>query len=83
MYATIESIAKNEEGRVVLLASHAGAIRAFWGKITGTPAEDLAAAYPFASNASYSVFEYCDGVFTPIEYSVDNHLSDIKTVWVR
>ena len=83
MYNAIEKIAKDEEGRVVLIASHAAAIRAFWGKISNIPPENLANELPFPSNASYSIFEYEEGVFKPIEYSVDKHMGDLFTTWSR
>ena len=83
LYSAIEKIAKDEEGKVVLIASHAAAIRAFWGKISNISPEDLAKALPFPSNASYSIFEYEEGKFKPIEYSVDKHMGDLLTTWTR
>ena len=65
----------------VLVVSHAASIRAFWGKISGYAAEDVCAAVPFPTNASYSIFDYDikTGKFTPVSYSVDEHLADLKT----
>ena len=83
MYEEIELIAKKEQGKTVLLASHAAAIRAFFGKIMKINPEDIASTIPFPSNASYSTFEYENGVFTPLEYSVDGHLAELFTTWTR
>ena len=65
----------------LLVVTHAASIRAFWGRISGYAAEDVCAAVPFPSNASYSIVDYdvSRDKFTPIEYSVDGHLSDLKT----
>ncbi|MBR3680807.1 MAG: histidine phosphatase family protein [Clostridia bacterium] len=65
----------------VLVVSHAASIRAFWGKISGYRADEVCAAVPFPSNASYSVVDYDleSEAFTPISYSVDGHLSELKT----
>ena len=74
----IKKIANMHPGKNLLVVSHAAAIRAFWGKILGLEA-DAWASNPFPSNASYSIVSVCDGVITPCEYSVDNHLGDIAT----
>lgn len=65
----------------ILVVSHAASIRAFWGKISGYNPEDVCDAVPFPSNASYSIVDYDVGrdVFTPVAYSVDGHLAELKT----
>ena len=65
----------------ILVVSHAASIRAFWGKISGFRSEDVCSNVPFPTNASYSIFDYDikEGKFTPIAYSVDEHLADLKT----
>ena len=74
IYREIKRIASSERGKTILIGCHAAAIRSFWGKITGTKPADLAAAYPFPTNASISVV-YFDGVeLIPGEYSHDEHL---------
>lgn len=74
IYRELEKIAKAHDGEVVMAVFHAGAMRAFWCKILGIPKDDWASAVPFPTNASYSVVEYENGVFTPIVYSEDSHL---------
>ena len=74
VYKAIEEIAKAHEGQTVLITSHAAALREFWGMILGLKFEEIAPAVPFPANASYSRIKYCDGVFTPIEFSVDDHI---------
>ena len=83
IYKEIESIAEKEQGRVILIGTHAAAIRAFVGKVLNLSALKLSTDLPFPSNASYTVIEYEDGTFILKKYSVDEHLSDIFTTWVR
>lgn len=79
-YREVLGIAKRNVGKTVLIAAHAAVIRAFWGKITKTPPEKLASTYLYPTNASCS-FLYFDGEeLLPIEYSVDEHLSEIGTI---
>jgi broad specificity phosphatase PhoE len=79
--STIAKIALATGGENILVASHGGAIRAFWGKIAGMTDDEVSTSLPFPSNASYSVvdFDTESGIFTPVEFSVDDHLADLKT----
>ena len=72
-YCEVLQIAKENEGKTVLLTSHAAVIRGFWCLISKLEASVWAQTVPFPTNASYSTFTYCDGVFTPIEFSCDSH----------
>ena len=74
IYKAVEEIAKAHEGQTVLITSHAAAIREFWGMILGLEFEQIAAAVPFPANASFSTLSYCDGKFTPLEFSVSDHI---------
>lgn len=75
----LEKIASDHFGETILLTSHAAAVRALWGKISGyTPAE-WADAFPFPTNASYSVLEYDGATLNPLSYSNDSHLGELVT----
>ena len=79
MAAGVRKIAEKHPGEIILITSHAAAIRALWGKISGYEPHEWADAYPFPTNASYSVLE-CDGdTLTPISYSNDSHLGELVT----
>lgn len=79
MVRGLKNIAKEHPGEVVLLTSHAAAIRALWGKISGHEPHEWADAFPFPTNASYSVLE-CDGEeLTAVSYSNDQHLGELVT----
>ena len=78
IYGALLDIAKKHTGKTVLVATHAAAIRSFWGIISGIRPEELAGKIPFPTNASYSVVEYKDGELYPVFYSNDSHLKDVK-----
>lgn len=76
-YDEVLKIAKREEGKRVLITAHAAVIRGFWGKITKTAPDALAAAFDYPTNASVSVLYFDGEGLIPGEYSHDAHLSDI------
>lgn len=76
-YNELERIARAEVGKTVLVAAHAAVIRAFWAIADNIAPEDVASRLPFPTNASYSVVEYENGKFIPVEYSHDEHLSSV------
>lgn len=79
-YNEVLRIAKENIGRTVLITAHAAVIRGFWGKVTKTPPEFLAATYPYPTNASCTFLWYNGEELMPLEYSVDEHLSEIGTI---
>lgn len=78
--AEVLRIARENVGKTVLIAAHAAVIRGFWGKITKTPPELLATTYLYPTNASCSFVWYNGEELVPLEYSVDEHLSEIGTI---
>ena len=79
MAVGLKNIVREHVGENILVASHAAAIRALWGKISGLEPHEWADAYPFPTNASYSVIEYDNGVLKPVSYSNDSHLGELVT----
>ncbi len=75
----LKNAARMHEGKNILVASHAAAIRALWGKISGVEPKDWAPAFPFPSNASYSIIEFDGEDLIPVEYSHDDHLGELIT----
>lgn len=73
-------IASENEGKTVLIASHATPIRAVLWKISGLAPEQMKSV-PWASNASVSEICFRDGVFAPVKISQDAHLAELKTVF--
>jgi len=78
-YDAVMTIAKENEGKRILIAAHASVIRSFWGIITKTEFSELATAYQYPENASVSV-AYFDGKYLiPGEYSHAAHLKDLNS----
>ena len=76
IYNAVLGIARENEGKTVLIACHAAAIRAFWGKITATPPEKLAESIPFPKNASCSTVIYDGERLIPSEYGYDAYFNN-------
>jgi broad specificity phosphatase PhoE len=70
-------IAKQNEGKCILIACHAAAIRAFFGKISAIPWQELAGKIPFPQNASVSTVYFDGERLIPGEYSHADHLADL------
>ena len=79
MAESLINIASLHAGENILVASHAAAIRALWGKISGLEPHEWADAYPFPTNASYSILECENGALKPVSYSNDEHLGELVT----
>ena len=67
IYDCLADLGRRHLGEVVLCATHAAAIRAFWGKISGIEPELLGKTLPFPSNASYSIVEFDGERFMPVK----------------
>lgn len=76
-YSELVRIAEKHEGKTVLVTAHAAVIRAFWCKINEVaPLSEWGKAFPFSTNASYSVCHFDGERFVPKEYSQDSHFAD-------
>lgn len=76
--AAVEKIAKENDGKTVLIASHATPIRAIQCACEGKTMEHMK-NISWVSNASVSTATYQDGKFTIIEFSQDSHLGGLVT----
>ena len=76
-YREIMSICEQNEGKTLLISSHAAIIRSFWAIISNIPAEQVSRLVDFPTNASFSVCYYENGQITPFSYSNDEHLHDV------
>lgn len=77
IFKALSEIGEAHNGETVAVVFHAGVLRSFWAKMTELPREKWASGVPFPQNASYSIVEYENGRFTPIKYSVSEHLSGL------
>lgn len=74
----ITEIAKESEGKTVLIATHGGVIKAMqriWLKL---PTEKLVEV-PWVTNASLSIVNYENGEFTIVKMGEDSYLGDMRT----
>lgn len=76
IYNEIFRIAALNEGKTVLIALHAAAIRAFWGVVTKTSAENVCEQIPFPKNASLTTLYYQNGELIPVEYGYAGYFED-------
>lgn len=76
VYKALLNIAEAHPGKCVLAVMHAAVIRAFWAKIHGFSPSEWASKTTFPTNASYSVVDYENGKFIPIEFSNDAHFKE-------
>ena len=70
-------ICRENQGKNVMIVSHAAILRSFWAIISGFTPEETGEAIDSPTNASYSVCEFDGERFIPLEYSVDGHLESI------
>ena len=77
IYKRITELCEKHQGKTLLIASHAAALRGFFGLVRGLTDEEVSKKTVFPSNASYSVVYYEDGKFTEDCFSVDSHLENI------
>lgn len=74
----VEKITKENVGKTIFIFSHATPIRvlcAAWNKKNLHEIKDI----PWASNASVTIAEYKNGIFSIIEYGKNDFLGDINT----
>lgn len=74
----LEQIAIENDGKTVVVATHATPIRVMQS-IIETGSTDKMEEIPWVSNASVTVVEYENGKWEVIEVSKDSHLKELKT----
>lgn len=76
--ATVKKIASENDGKNVVIATHATPIRAFQCFCENKPLSEMK-DIPWVSNASVTTAEYSDGELKLTEVGHDGHLGEIKT----
>ena len=74
----IERIAKENDGKTLVIASHGGIIRTLQCFLTNTDIANFNTV-PWTPNASISIVEYKNGVFTPKVFGITEHLNGLTT----
>jgi len=76
--SVIDEIARANEGKTVLIASHAMALKCLATRVLYNDASRLKDT-KWSTNSSVSVFTYDLGKYELVEYSHDSHLGDMTT----
>lgn len=74
----LKRIADENPGKTVCITTHATPIRAVCAAAAGLEAENMA-KISWTANASISIFEYENGIFTAIDTSNTDHLGELRT----
>ena len=81
IHSQVLEIARAHIGERVLIATHAAAIRAFWGKISGYVGDEASSVFDFPTNASISRVGFDGERLIPIIYSDDSMLGAQTSRW--
>jgi len=76
--AAMRRIAEANEGKTLVIGTHATPLRVFMTHCLGLPLEEMKNV-PWVSNASVTEVNYDDGKFTIVTASHDAHLGDMRT----
>jgi broad specificity phosphatase PhoE len=81
-YSEILKIAREYDGKTVLVVSHSAVIRAFWYKVCGFSEGNMAEKFDFMTNASYATMTFDGEVLIPEHYFYDAHIppTDVKPI---
>lgn len=76
------SLAKENDGKCILLASHATPLRAVHCFASGRPASAMG-EFDFPTNASIQIYRYENGTLTPERLNIVDHLDGLITALPR
>lgn len=76
--AAIEKIAKENEGKTVVVATHATVVRALYCLYENVSADEMKNV-PWVSNASVTELSYENGVMKVLKNGYDKHLKELRT----
>lgn len=78
VWETVCRIAREHEGKTVVIATHATPVRVVQWHMTGLPA-DAMQSIPWVSNASVTELKWENGTLSPVKVGQDAHLADMRT----
>lgn len=78
VYHAIEKIACDNDGKTVIIFTHATVLRSFFNKINGYELKDMK-DWPWPSNASVSEAVYDNGKFSSLRYGFDDFMKELKS----
>lgn len=75
MAKLLEIVSTHHAEETVVIGTHGGTLRALFRQFLNLPSAN---DFPLVANASVSVVDYENGMFTVVEANVHGHLSDLK-----
>ena len=75
----ISKIAEENDGKTIIVVSHAISIRSFMGHVFKKTFEEGYLDLPIISNAATSIFTYENKEFTPVECGISHYLNELET----
>lgn len=78
VYEAVCAIAEENEGKTVLIATHATPIRTLMCRMAGLEISQMKDV-PWVTNASVTEVRFENGLLTPVKISQDAHLQDLVT----
>ena len=78
VFEAIQRIVDENDGKTVVIATHATPIRTLCCRMKGLPVEELKNV-PWVSNASITVLEVNEGNFSMVQEDYNEYLSDLQT----
>lgn len=78
VFAEVERLARENDGKTICLFSHATSIRTFVCRINGKTLDEIK-DIPWPSNASVTEVDYQDGEFKLVKYSEDSFMGELAT----
>lgn len=79
MRDTIEKIAEENDGKTIVIVSHAISIRGFMGHVFKKTFDEGYLDLPVVINAATSIFTYENKEFTPVECGISHYLDNLET----
>ncbi|MBQ9080798.1 MAG: histidine phosphatase family protein [Clostridia bacterium] len=76
--AALERIARENDGKTVVIGTHATPIRAAQCLLSGRPIEDMK-DIPWVTNASFSEYRYDAGKWSIVRVGEDAHLTELRS----
>lgn len=76
-YNELKLIGRKYKGKRILVATHSGVIRSFWGIVNDVPRAELGTKFLFPTNASVSRVLFDGDSFIPKSYSESDYLNEV------
>ena len=76
--SAIDRIAKENDGKTVLVATHATPLRCLSARAMGVGTDGMK-DIKWCENTAFNIFEYSEGVLSAVELNICEHLGDLRS----